>query len=213
MAGKKAEYELSDNWFTTERIIGFSDSLFAFAITLLALNIDLPESLPAGQLIASLMGLGPHIFHYAISFFVVGSFWIQHHNIFRHIRKYDRTLMWLNLLFLMLITFAPFLTDMMSDYAGYPVPVIIYSIYLGTCSLMLLILWLHASHEKRLLHPQMPENTISSIRFRAIAVVIIFFLSAVLAFYDPFLAQLSWLSTFALFFLTQLLFKKQKNGH
>ncbi|MFM7191796.1 MAG: TMEM175 family protein, partial [Microcystaceae cyanobacterium] len=87
-----------------ERINAFSDGVFAITITLLVLEIKVPEiphELVAKELIPKLTHLFPFIVSHGISFFVLGIFWVAHHNMFAHIKKHDHVLLWLNLLFLL----------------------------------------------------------------------------------------------------------------
>jgi uncharacterized membrane protein len=184
------------NWIeqeiTTDRIIGFSDAIFAFAITLLALNIDIPQGIPYDQFIPTMQLLGTHIEKYIISFIVIASFWIGHHRMFEHIKRYDSMLIWLNLLFLVSITFMPVLTDMLSDYSSHQMPVIIYAAALGTASLILGIVWWHATR-KHLVDPNVDDEEIKYNHLRSIVVSCVFYLSIPVSFFSLGLAELMWI--------------------
>src|SRR5688572_2585814 len=82
-----------------DRIVFFSDAVIAIAITLLALDIRLPElDEPNGAALRdALWDLRPNYLSYLISFFVIGMYWQVHHRIFREVRRYDERLVWLNL--------------------------------------------------------------------------------------------------------------------
>jgi uncharacterized membrane protein len=101
----------------TGRIEALSDSVFAVAITLLTLEIALPE-LPVDRPIPNLSGLvfslWPELISCLISFLVIGLFWIVHHWIFRLIVRTDFTRLWLNLL-LLRIVFLPFPTELLAE--------------------------------------------------------------------------------------------------
>lgn len=89
-----------------DRIVNFSDAVFAIAITLLIPDIrvpEIPDDLVAEELPAQLLALWPKYFGYVLSFVVIISFWNIHHSIFSAIRGYDRGLIWLNSLFLMFV--------------------------------------------------------------------------------------------------------------
>ncbi|MCA9908698.1 MAG: DUF1211 domain-containing protein, partial [Anaerolineae bacterium] len=92
-----------------ERLIFFSDAVFAIAITLLALEIRLPpsteEALSDQALLDALLALGPRYLAYALSFWIIGAFWIAHHRRYRTINRYDGRLLQLNLLLLMVLAF------------------------------------------------------------------------------------------------------------
>ncbi len=84
-----------------ERMVFFSDAVIAIAITLLALEIRLPDiPLTAAQLPTTLLEETPRFIAYFISFFVIGIFWLGHHRMFTYIRHYNVGLIWINLVFL-----------------------------------------------------------------------------------------------------------------
>jgi uncharacterized membrane protein len=100
-----------------ERIVFFSDAVFAIAITLLALEIrvpDVPDD-PAA-LREAFLALGPVFFSFFISFWFVGTYWVAHHRVFHHIGGYDRRLLFINLLFLMWIVLLPFSSSLLGEY-------------------------------------------------------------------------------------------------
>jgi uncharacterized membrane protein len=72
-----------------------------------------------------------------LSFVVISTFWLIHHDIFRSIRAYDQGLLWLNFLFLMLVAFVPFPTSLLGEYGDHQLPVAIYSATLGVSRLLL----------------------------------------------------------------------------
>src|SRR5262245_45541532 len=106
-----------------EYVISFSDALFAFSITFMALSIQIPTfsgniedselAVRLGQLLI------PNLIHYIISFIVVGVYWINYHRIFEYIRRTDITLVWLNLLFLMFIALVGYFTGLLATYETY----------------------------------------------------------------------------------------------
>jgi uncharacterized membrane protein len=115
-----------------ERLVFFSDAVFAIAITLLVIEIEVPHlgSVPDSQYWQALVGLLPSFFGYALSFLVIGRFWIGHHNAFTLIDHYDGRLAWPNLFLLMAIAFTPFATAFMAANLGNFVPTLIYNLVL-----------------------------------------------------------------------------------
>jgi hypothetical protein len=82
-----------------ERLTLFSDAIFAFAMTLLAVNIRVPEiaqDLVGSQLNVELANLAPKFIGYGLSFFISASYWVFYHRIFAYIKRYDLTLIWLD---------------------------------------------------------------------------------------------------------------------
>ncbi|MEZ4670276.1 MAG: TMEM175 family protein [Anaerolineae bacterium] len=106
----------------TNRLEAFSDGVFAIAITLLVLEIRLPhvEATEGGHLASDLLALWPTYLAYIISFITIGIMWINHHAVFKMIHRTDRTLIFLNALLLMVITFLNFPTVVLSEYLQSP---------------------------------------------------------------------------------------------
>jgi TMEM175 potassium channel family protein len=107
--------------FQLERLILFSDAVFAIAITLFVIEIRIPE--PHGQisdktLLNSLGQLIPKFVGILISFILIGLYWTIHHRMFGFVTSYNRRLIILNLVFLFFIVLMPFSTGFYSEYAG-----------------------------------------------------------------------------------------------
>src|SRR5690349_8854029 len=100
--------------FQLERMILFSDAVFAIAITLMALELKVPELhqqlVTDHNLVASLSHMIPKFIGFLISFFIIGQYWTVHHRLFGFVENYNLRLMWLNLIFLLAIILMPFST-------------------------------------------------------------------------------------------------------
>ena len=104
-----------------ERMILFSDAVIAITITLLVLELRLPEpaaELSDAQLWSGIVNTMPSLFAYALSFVVIGTFWIGHRRAFGHIKRSDGVLTWINLLFLMTLGLMPFFTGVLAENDG-----------------------------------------------------------------------------------------------
>ncbi len=101
---------------STSRLEAFSDGVIAVAITLLVLNIDLPELRPHQSLAGGLIAQWPVYAAYVVSFVTIGIIWINHHVMIGRLREADRTILFLNLLLLMSIALLPFATRLMAAY-------------------------------------------------------------------------------------------------
>ncbi|MGB7882493.1 MAG: TMEM175 family protein [Nitrososphaeraceae archaeon] len=113
-----------------EHVISFGDAIFAFSITFMAISIqipNLPEGLSQEQVIDRLLGLSSHFEIYAISFFVIGIYWIAYHQIFNYITRSHGIMIWLNLAFLFSITLISFAVDLQVEYGFYYVVFAIYA--------------------------------------------------------------------------------------
>lgn len=114
---------------TKGRIEALADGIFAVAMTLLVLDIKSPANRKfetATDLLAYLVTLEHSFAMYAISFFVLAIFWIAHHLVFHFVRHTDRRMLWLNIAFLLLVTFVPFSTDLLGDQGHLLLPVVVY---------------------------------------------------------------------------------------
>ena len=115
------------------RIVAFTDGVMAIAITLLVLNLELPD-VSDSQVTGELLNLWPAFLAYAISFVVIGRFWLGHHAFFGALKGFSRQLMTVNLLYLSLIVLIPFTTDVLDGYGDVPVGPILYSVVIAGAS-------------------------------------------------------------------------------
>jgi len=178
-----------------DRIVNLSDGVFAIAITLLVLDIrvpDIPEGMVASELPATLLSLWPKYLGYVLSFAVISTFWIVHHSIFRPIREYDRGLLHLNFLFLMFVAFVPFPTSLLGEYGDHQLPVAIYAGALAIGRLLLTAIHWYSTRDDHLVgEPQNPGE----VRFyliRGLAMPVIFLLSIGVSFFSVGAAIWSW---------------------
>ena len=151
----------------TGRVEAFSDGVFAIAITLLVLNIQVPHDLPVGKSLAgALIDQWPTYLAFVTSFATIGIMWINHHRLFTHILRSDNTLLVLNGLLLMGITVVPFATALLAAYIGHPDEQVAALVYGGTLVLIAIffnVLWLYASHGRRLLDRKADEGSVRAI--------------------------------------------------
>ena len=103
----------------TTRIEAFSDGMFAIAITLLILEIKVPNP-DQGNLARALLRQWPSYLAFFLSFAYIGIMWMNHHRMFKHIRRSNDTLLVLNLLLLLGVTAVPFPTAVLAAHLGTP---------------------------------------------------------------------------------------------
>ena len=179
-----------------DRIVFFTDAVFAIAITLLVLDIRVPEIPPglvAEQLPGRLLDLWPKLLSYVISFLVILFYWMGHHSMFSAIKGYDRGLIWLNSLFLMCIAFLPFPTSLLGEYADQQLVVAIYAGNLAIARLLLTAVWWYATSGRRLVDDSLDPGMIRAFRIRGLAVPLVFLISIVISFFSVEAAIYSWL--------------------
>jgi uncharacterized membrane protein len=132
------------------RILAFSDGVFAFAITLLILDVRLPAETLKANLGSTLISLWPNYMAFLLSFVVIGIHWSTHVRLFRDIIRYDQKLIWLNLLFLLFIVVIPFSTSLLSLHLV-RLSVIVYAALMACAGYMHTVLRLHAGNKDRLI--------------------------------------------------------------
>jgi uncharacterized membrane protein len=180
-----------------ERLIFFSDAVFAIAITLLALEIRLPaggDTLNDDQLFAQLLGLWPSYLAYFISFTVIGVFWFSHHRKYRYIKHYDRRLLMLNLLLLMMIAFIPFPSSVISENPN-RTATIFYAVTMTLVGLFLAAMWWYASWHNRLVDPELGREQKRREFVVPLITAAVFLLSIAIALLNADVAKFSWLLT------------------
>jgi uncharacterized membrane protein len=131
----------------TTRLEFFSDGVFAIVITLLVIDIRLPDD-RFDPLLATLFGLWPSYLAFALSFFVIGAIWINHHGMFQLIERTDNSFLLLNLLQLMAIAFIPFPTAVLADAiaqgSGMPIAAAFYGLTLVFVGIFVNAMWWYA---------------------------------------------------------------------
>ena len=101
---------------STNRLEAFSDGVIAVAITLLVLNLGVPDPASTPHLAHTLGTKWPEYAAYAISFLTIGIIWLNHHAMIGRLREADHTILLLNLVLLLTIGVLPFATDLMATY-------------------------------------------------------------------------------------------------
>ena len=178
-----------------DRIVFFSDAVFAIAITLLVLSIEvpqIPENLVAEELLDQLFDLGRNMLSYVISFLVIFSYWTVHHSIFSSIRGYDRGLLWLNGLFLMAVAFLPFPSALLGEYGDQQLVVAIYAGSMAVTRLLLSAVWWYASIGRRLIASDLDPGLIRAHHVRGVVIPLIFLISIGISFFSVRAAIYSW---------------------
>ncbi len=127
---------------THDRLCAVSDGVYAFALTLLVLDLKVPEipGITNPQLITDLAQQIPNFFAYIIGFSVVAFFWMSHHRIFQSVTRCDGRALILNLIHLLFISLTPYGASLIGHYEGDRIATIVFSVNLGLASLSLIML-------------------------------------------------------------------------
>lgn len=177
--------------FQLERLILFSDAVFAIAITLLVIEIKVPEIekhiVSDHLLLENLSELIPKFFGFLVSFMLIGFFWILHHRMFGFVVNYTPRLLKLNLAFLFSIALMPFSTAFYGEYVmrHLPTPVVFYTGNIFLLALFNLLLWLHISNPKNKISEGLDKMTGRVFIFRSIIPPTIFIVTAFAYLYIP----------------------------
>ncbi len=170
------------------RIAALVDGIFAVAMTLLVLDLKLPDGVKLGsdpEVWRQLLELTGRFSTYTLSFIVLGTFWVGHHSLFHFVRKVNRGLLWLNLLFLLFITLLPFSTNLLSGHSHLQIPIVVYGINLLLISLVSLLQLSYLTHHPELSHDQLTSSWIANVRRRTSIPVVIVVGSIAISFYKP----------------------------
>ena len=200
--------------FQLERLILFSDAVFAIAITLLVIEIKVPagswsDKITAANLNEYLLEILPHIFGFVISFFVIGFYWSVHHRMFGYVISYDSRLIWLNLLLLFFIAFLPFTTSLTSEYGYLNESFIFYWLNVGFIGLLGLFIQVHISNPKKNLSVGLEDKNKRHYYIgKSLVSTIVFFLGAVFSFCNNDFLQSAAQYIYILIFPGMLILKK-----
>ena len=149
------------------RIEALADGIFAVAMTLLVLDIKSPENRAfetSADLIDHLVRLEHSFAMYAISFVVLAIFWIAHHFLFHFIRHVDRRLLWINMGFLLLVTFVPFSTDLVGDHGHFTLPLFVYGVNLLALGALLTVQLRYMAGRPELSTPDLTPAAVAHMR-------------------------------------------------
>lgn len=138
------------------RLEAFSDGVFAIAITLLVLNLAVPQA-ASGHLLARLTAQWPSYVAYLVSFLVIGIVWVNHHRLCTFLESVDRPLLYLNLTLLLFNSMLPFPAALLAEYAGTADAVVataLYGIWAGFGAAVFVALWLYLQRHPHLVRPQ-----------------------------------------------------------
>ena len=174
------------------RLEAISDAVFGVAMTLLVLEIKVPEFGEHGhvtewQLAQSFLSLMPKFLVYFLSFMTAGIFWVGQSTQFRHIEKSDRNLIWINLLFLLFVSTLPFSTAFLGDHISYKFSVLLYWLNIFLMGLMLFTSWSYA-RKKNFISEETRDEVYGPIKNRIVTAQALYLCGALLCFISPYLS-------------------------
>ena len=181
----------------TGRIEAFSDGVFAIAITLLIIEIHVPQRQHAESLGHELLRIWPSYLGYLTSFLTIGVMWINHHHVFTYIVRSDRTLLLVNTLLLMMIAFVPFPTAVLAQFIetdGARAAAVLYGATLTLTAICFFIWWRYASSDRRLIGDHVSDEEIADITRAYTPGTVLYGGSALIAFLSPWVSAALYLA-------------------
>jgi uncharacterized membrane protein len=175
------------------RIVAFSDGVFAIAITLLVLGLGVPKHLHGESLGEALWAQRESLFAFALSFAVIGRFWVVHHRFFGDVIGFDGRLLGLNLFYLAWIVLIPFSSSVLGDHGGQTASVVLYAVNLSGVTLVGLLM---STYARRAGLVQTEPTVAKAIQRRSVFTTLVFLASIPVAFVDAGLAPYMWLALF-----------------
>jgi uncharacterized membrane protein len=171
--------------FQLERLILFSDAVFAIAITLLVIELKLPELEETSEraMANALAHTIPHFIAFILSFAIIGIYWVAHHRMFYYVVNYDNRLLWLNLLLLMFVVLMPFSSYVYGIHSAMNVAFLVYTVNISMLAFCMVMMYGHISNPKRnLSHGLENKRLVRYYQLRSAVVPLCFVVGVVIAF-------------------------------
>lgn len=183
---------------STERIEALSDNIFAVAMTLLIVNIRVPQNHgidDAAHVWALIVPLWHHLRAFSLSFLIIGLFWVAHHRVFMLIERSDAGLLLINLALMGFTVLTPLSTGLLGQFDGSRVALTLYGINIMCISLALQGAWWYATFRRRLVDPQLEREVIRRNTLRNMLVPAICVVAIAVSFVSPKMSLLIYLLT------------------
>jgi uncharacterized membrane protein len=171
------ENEVEGLFLSKGRLEGLSDGIFAFAMTLLVVGLDLPDKTTivqsTGFAMDTLVSLESDFLHYILAFLILGAFWLSHHSQLHSVKRIDKVYVWLNLSVLLFVALLPFSTSFSGDFPKVPVGAMVFEASLFAIGIAMFFQWLYATQDHRLVDPTLDKRYIRYIRIGNLVVPLV----------------------------------------
>ena len=182
-------------------------------MTLLVLDVKIPKipeaMMTQGFLARTLLALTPKFLSFVMSFVILGIFWIAHHGYSHFLKRTDRYFLWINLLFLMVVVFVPFSTDLLGDYPRHRIAEMVYGANLMALGLTLYWQWDYATHGHRLVGTNIEPELVRKGKKRILLGILMNLTASLLSLISPALC----LILYALFPVIYIIIPSQIDHH
>jgi uncharacterized membrane protein len=173
----------------TNRIEALADGIFAVAMTILVLELHVPElgrEVSEAHMLSELESLVPKVLSFGSGFVILGTLWVGHHFQFNYIRRSSRAILWINIVFLLTISFLPFVIALIGTYGAMRVTCILYGATLVVAMTCLLVQWLYAAGPSgRLVGHDLPPKVFAGLRNRVLMGMLAYGGGVLLALVSP----------------------------
>ncbi len=179
----------------TNRLEGLADAVFAIAMTLLVLNIAVPQisqSSADALLPEKLLEILPSFYNFALSFLLLGIFWVIHQKQYIVIKRSTSTLAWINIFLLMFVVLVPFTTELMDTYTDNVLAVMIFNINLLVLGVMFYIQYKYCI-DNHLLRSDLSGDDVNFALTKNMIIIPVAVLAIVVNFFSPAYSTLAYL--------------------
>jgi uncharacterized membrane protein len=191
-----------------KRVVGLSDGIFAIALTLLALDLRLPDT-PGLTVQSGLAGLLPKLLIFLLSFLIIGNQWDVHQRTFLHIARADAKFALLNLLALLFVILLPAAAAILGKYPTQPLALVCFVVNSALLGLSSWLAWSHASGGGHLLDDQADPHLVAMISRLWFSTPVVFLITIPLAFLNVYIVYILWLILPVLSYVSIGMYMKQ----
>jgi uncharacterized membrane protein len=182
MSSEARTFEIGKN-----RIEALSDGIFAIVMTLLILELHVPDLPPTAanvEVTPALVALWPKFVSYLVAFVSLGVFWIGHHVMYHAIRRADRTLLWLNIFFFMFVSLLPFSTSVLNAFPRAFIAPFLFGVNLSVIGWLLFFQWIYVNSQPDMLAAFVSSEYRAAVKFRMLMVPVATTLTAFVCFWS-----------------------------
>jgi len=194
------------------RLLAFSDGVFAIVITLLVLEIAIPEDLPSHSIQTAIDQTGPTFVAWVVSFLLAGMHWVWHRDVFAQVRSASREVLWLNLLYLLPVCLIPFASSVLGRYDREPAALRLYGSVLIAASLARSVLLAYLVRHDEHLHEPVSTEGRRQLAALALVPVVVYAVAMVLAGLAPLVSLLVYLGVPVLYLATFTVLRRHARG-
>ena len=173
----------------TDRVETLADGIFAVAMTLLVLAFHVPPRLAEAQSVLDVFrqfaDQVPTLLAYIMSFLLLGVYWVSHHVQFHYIRFANRTLLWINVVFFLLIVLVPFTTQLIGLYWYKPTMALLYGGQLILIALVIALHWWYGTRSHQLTGTSIDRHLVRSGLRRILVAPAICLIAIALCWFNP----------------------------